>query len=418
MARRMRSRLRLLLVVAARPARPLGCAAAASPRRAEPRPAPEQDRPQAARRSRGQRGRERVLTTDISALHAPDQRAAGRHHARCRPSRCGSGRPRRQARRARRASRSDLRQRARCGSPACARGSPRPAPRSPSGSSSSTRPTSPTRHRRARVQRLRRPARAHRVHAARLRPGRADHRRACTTAKADATATAKRLDELEKRAQEVADADRSAGATRSSRVKGQLVDRRDTLPDARARQAPLLASHARAAATTLEDDVARAARPSRPKIHGPAAPAAPAAAVARRPDPAGLGRADLAGQRPDHLAVLRVARLGGLPPGHRHRRPGRHADPRRRGGQGRADAAGASGGYGNYTCIQHTGVAVDLLRAPVELRRLDRPAVSQGQVIGYVGCTGRCFGPHLHFEVRINGVGRQPDELPLATPTL
>jgi murein DD-endopeptidase MepM/ murein hydrolase activator NlpD len=34
--------------------------------------------------------------------------------------------------------------------------------------------------------------------------------------------------------------------------------------------------------------------------------------------------------------------------------------------------------------------------------------VSQGQVIGYVGCTGLCFGAHLHFEVRINGAVTNP----------
>jgi murein DD-endopeptidase MepM/ murein hydrolase activator NlpD len=35
-------------------------------------------------------------------------------------------------------------------------------------------------------------------------------------------------------------------------------------------------------------------------------------------------------------------------------------------------------------------------------------SVSQGQVIGYTDCTGHCFGPHLHFEVRINGTPVDP----------
>jgi len=65
------------------------------------------------------------------------------------------------------------------------------------------------------------------------------------------------------------------------------------------------------------------------------------------------------------------------------------------------------GGYGNYTCINHGG---GLSTCYAHQSRFARTSgsVSQGQVIGYVGCTGSCFGDHLHFEVRVNGTPVDP----------
>jgi murein DD-endopeptidase MepM/ murein hydrolase activator NlpD len=63
----------------------------------------------------------------------------------------------------------------------------------------------------------------------------------------------------------------------------------------------------------------------------------------------------------------------------------------------------ASGGYGNFTCIQHSASMSTCYAHQSSFATSMGANVSQGQVIGYTGCTGRCFGPHLHFEVRING---------------
>ena len=61
------------------------------------------------------------------------------------------------------------------------------------------------------------------------------------------------------------------------------------------------------------------------------------------------------------------------------------------------------GGYGNYTCIQHTGSLSSCYAHQSSFATSNGAGVKQGQVIGYVGCTGHCFGDHLHFETRING---------------
>jgi murein DD-endopeptidase MepM/ murein hydrolase activator NlpD len=69
---------------------------------------------------------------------------------------------------------------------------------------------------------------------------------------------------------------------------------------------------------------------------------------------------------------------------------------------------GASGGYGNYTCVQHTATMSTCYAHQSRFATSMGASVSQGQVIGYVGNTGHSFGAHLHFEVRINGQPVQP----------
>jgi murein DD-endopeptidase MepM/ murein hydrolase activator NlpD len=66
------------------------------------------------------------------------------------------------------------------------------------------------------------------------------------------------------------------------------------------------------------------------------------------------------------------------------------------------------GGYGNYTCIQHTATMSTCYAHQQSFATSNGASVTQGQVIGYTDCTGHCFGPHLHFEVRINGTPVDP----------
>jgi len=67
-----------------------------------------------------------------------------------------------------------------------------------------------------------------------------------------------------------------------------------------------------------------------------------------------------------------------------------------------------SGGYGNYTCVDHGGGLASCYAHQSEFGTSSGASVSQGDIIGYVGNTGHSFGDHLHFEVRIDGVAQDP----------
>jgi murein DD-endopeptidase MepM/ murein hydrolase activator NlpD len=79
-----------------------------------------------------------------------------------------------------------------------------------------------------------------------------------------------------------------------------------------------------------------------------------------------------------------------------------YGTPIRAAASGSVISAGWMGGYGNLVVIDHGG-GLATAYAHQSSIAVGSGSVSQGQVIGYVGCTGHCFGDHLHFEVRVNG---------------
>jgi len=73
-------------------------------------------------------------------------------------------------------------------------------------------------------------------------------------------------------------------------------------------------------------------------------------------------------------------------------------------GDGTVEASGRNGAYGNYVRIRHNS---EYATAYAHMKSIKRGTskgarVRQGQVIGYVGTTGRSTGPHLHYEILRN----------------
>jgi flagellar hook assembly protein FlgD len=76
---------------------------------------------------------------------------------------------------------------------------------------------------------------------------------------------------------------------------------------------------------------------------------------------------------------------------------------------GTVSFVGAYGGYGNLVIVDHGGGVTTRYGHMSRFGSFAVGAhVTHDDVIGYVGCTGSCTGPHVHFEVRVDDVARSP----------
>jgi len=220
-----------------------------------------------------------------------------------------------------------------------------------------------------------------------------------TTAKADATATAARLDKLELR-QQRATAGVLTKRNEVASVKRPLLASQNAFRDARRGKNRLL-SRVREDRKETQADLALLEKASA-KVTGQLQGNAPI-----QPIKGGDGPwiwpvtgpiTSTFGPRWGRLhAGIDISAAGGT--------------PIRAVANGRVvllQSTAQSGGYGNYTCLQHTGSLASCYAHQIRFGTSNGATVSKGQVIGYVGNTGNSFGDHLHFEARVNGTPVNP----------
>jgi Meckel syndrome type 1 protein len=83
---------------------------------------------------------------------------------------------------------------------------------------------------------------------------------------------------------------------------------------------------------------------------------------------------------------------------------------------GTVSVRGQESGYGNIVCITHSASFSTCYAHLSGFAVNSGQQVTTGQTIGYVGCTGNCTGPHLHFETRVNGSAQNPAPYLNGTP--
>jgi peptidoglycan DL-endopeptidase CwlO len=223
-------------------------------------------------------------------------------------------------------------------------------------------------------------------------------------AKAAATATAKKLDGLERKETKVAAAIQSK-RDQVAGVKHGLVSKRDSLAGYRSQKQQLLSS-SQSSRHRLEDDVA-SLRSQQQKIQAKLAAASGAPGLG--PVRPGSGGLIWPVNGPITSPFCEARAWESCHPGIDIGVPS--GTPIRAAAAGTVilmQGTGSSGGYGNFTCIQHSGALSTCYAHQQSFAVSMGEHVAQGQVIGYSDCTGRCFGPHLHFETRINGAVVNP----------
>jgi murein DD-endopeptidase MepM/ murein hydrolase activator NlpD len=214
-----------------------------------------------------------------------------------------------------------------------------------------------------------------------------------TDAKAEATATAAHFDKLEQKAQEVAK-QIEGQVQQVVEVKGNLIDRRNQFASVRADKASMLAS-TRSSRQALEEDVAALEKEQAAiaaRLQGAAAPGPIQSSGGPWIWPVSGPITSPFCERRSYEACHPGIDIA-VPTG----------TPIRAAAGGRVAIAGWVGGYGNYTCIQHSASLSSCYGHQSSIQVSVGQTVSQGQVIGLSGSTGNSTGPHLHFEARING---------------